>query len=249
MTESIFDILICVGPNDEDIIQQNLLYTKKNIIGYRNIYLVCSNPNITFEETTTIDEKIFPFSKEELLQILINVGITKERIGWYVQQLIKLYAGKIIPGILNNYLVIDCDTHFLKPTKFITDNGKPIFTTGPENDLRYYKLMNFLHPTLKKNYPLSGISHHMFFQTDKCYELIKLVEDYHLNNKPFWKMFLEIKKYNYDTECSEYETYFNFMAFYYPNKIEIRQLQWENVKRLNINSLCDYQSVHWYMRK
>jgi hypothetical protein len=34
-----FDIVIQVGPNDLNVIKDNLEY-KKNIIGYRNIYLI-----------------------------------------------------------------------------------------------------------------------------------------------------------------------------------------------------------------
>jgi hypothetical protein len=250
MAESYFDIVICVGPNDEDIIPQNLLFTKKNIIGYRNIYLICSNPNITAEDTITIDERTFPFTKNNLEEILGN----NNRIGWYLQQLLKIYAGNIIPGILKRYLILDCDTFFLKPTKFINNEGKLFLTTSNEYHEEYFIHMNKLHPSLKKYYPLSGISHHSFFNNDRINELINLVEDYHQNHKPFWIIFLEFvlelinKKGFAGAECSEYEIYLNFMYFYYPNEIEIRQLQWENVKRLNPNSLCDYQSVHWYMR-
>ena len=36
-----FDIVIPVGPNDKTIIEEQIKFTKKNIIGYRNIYLIC----------------------------------------------------------------------------------------------------------------------------------------------------------------------------------------------------------------
>ena len=57
----LFDLVVCVGPNDTNILTQSLHYTKQNVIGYRNIYLICSNPNISVPDTITIDEKIFPF--------------------------------------------------------------------------------------------------------------------------------------------------------------------------------------------
>ena len=41
-----FDIVIPVGPNDENVINQQIEYTKKNIIGYRNIYLICKDQNL-----------------------------------------------------------------------------------------------------------------------------------------------------------------------------------------------------------
>ena len=46
INDLLFDIVMCVGPNDITIVDQVLPYTKKNVIGYRNIYLVCSNPDI-----------------------------------------------------------------------------------------------------------------------------------------------------------------------------------------------------------
>lgn len=45
----LFDIVICVGPNDNCILEQMLPYSKKNIIGYRNIYLVCADPSIKID--------------------------------------------------------------------------------------------------------------------------------------------------------------------------------------------------------
>ena len=82
----LFDIVVCVGPNDNDIVEKVLPYTKKNVIGYRNIYLLCSNPNISIPGTITIDEKIFPFTKDDLVSMFGK----NDRNGWYLQQLLKL---------------------------------------------------------------------------------------------------------------------------------------------------------------
>ena len=243
-----FDIVVCVGPNDNNIVEQVLPFTKKNVIGYRNIYLVCANPNINIPGTITIDEKIFPFSKNNLIEKFGN----NTRNGWYLQQLLKFYAGNVITGILKRYLIIDCDTHFLRPTKFITDDGKHIFTTGTEYHKPYFIHMNRLHYSLKKNHPLSGISHHTFFHTDRVNELIKLVEDYFLNTKPFWQIYLDVIDRNefMGSGAAENETYFIYMYTYHPDEMVIRQLNWENVSRLeeqHINNY-DFVSVHWYMR-
>ena len=244
----LFDIVICVGPNDNNIVSQVLPFTKKNVIGYRNIYLVCSNPNIVVPETITIDEKIFPFNINDL----ISMFGSNHRNGWYLQQLLKFYAGNVIPGILKRYLIIDCDTHFLKPTKFITDDGKHILTTGTEYHKPYFIHMNKLHSSLNKVHPLSGISHHTFFHTDKVNELFKLVEENFLNQKPFWKIYLEnIDKNEFlGSGAAENETYFTYMYLYHPNDIVIRQLKWENVSYLNVNNPnnSDFVSVHWYLR-
>jgi hypothetical protein len=243
----LFDIVVCVGPNDTNILNQSLDYTKKNVIGYRNIYLVCSNPDISLPDTITIDEKIFPFTIEDL-KIMFGEN---NRNGWYLQQLLKFYAGNIIPGILKRYLIVDSDTHFLKPTTFITNDGKHIFTTGSEHHKPYFLHMNRLHYSLKKINTLSGISHHSFFHTDRVNELIKMVEDYFTNERPFWKIFLDMVDKNkfMHSEASEYEIYFTYMFLNHPNDIIIRQLKWDNKSVLDNNNDYDFISVHWYMRK
>jgi hypothetical protein len=244
-----FDIVVCVGPNDDNIIGQVLPYTIKNVIGYRNIYLLCSNPNISIPETITIDEKIFPFTKNDL----VGMFGKNDRNGWYLQQLLKLYAGNIIPGILKRYLIIDCDTHFLKPTRFITDDGKHIFTTGTEYHKPYFLHMNRLHYSLKKHHPLSGISHHTFFHTDRVNEMIKMVEEFFENKSPFWKIYLDVVDRNefMGSGAAENEIYFTYMYLYHSKDIIIRQLNWENVSELDRNNTKnnDFVSVHWYMRK
>lgn len=241
-----FDIVICVGPNDNSIVNSSVECAKKNIIGYRNIYLVCSNPSINIDGTITIDEKIFPFKMTDIE----NIFGSTNRNGWYLQQLLKFYSGIIIPDILQKYLIIDCDTHFLKPTKFFTDDEKQMLTTGTEYHEPYFYHMNLLHPSLKKIHPLSGISHHTFFDTECILQLFKLVEDYHNNNEPFWKIYLNVidRTHYLGSAAAENETYFTYMYLYHNEKICIRQLNWDNVSSLDVNSPCDFVSVHWYLR-
>ena len=113
--------------NDKFIIEKQIKYTQKNIIGYRNIYLICYDPSISIQGCITINENIFPFNIDTVSKYHGKL----ERNGWYLQQLLKLYAGKIIPNILDKYLVIDSDTFFLKPTTFLQDN-KCLYNYGFE---------------------------------------------------------------------------------------------------------------------
>lgn len=247
--ENIFDIVICLGPNDKDIINQSILYTKKNIIGYRNIYVISYDASISVENAVIIDENIFPFNKDTFINIFGN----NNRNGWYLQQLLKLYAGIVIPGILDKYLIIDSDTFFLKPTKFIDDNGKIIITTGTEYNKHYFLHMNRLHYTLKKIHPLSGISHHCLFITKYIKELMLMIENNFDNNEPFWKIFIDMldrNEYNM-SGCSEYELYFTYMNLYHSNQFITRELKWQNLNYLDINNTNDNQfvSIHWYNRK
>jgi len=242
----LFDIVIPVGPNDSNVINNMIEYTKKNIIGYRNIYLISYDPTIVINDCITINEDVFHFTKKNIIDTLGN----NDRVGWYLQQLIKLYASYVINGILNNYLVIDSDTYFLKPTSFF-NNKLPLYNIGTEYHRPYFEHMNKLHSTLVKQNNNSGICHHMMFQKHILNELFSLIE--HLHKLPFWKVFLLSisKKDITGSGASEYELYFNYLHIYHQNKFSIRPLKWENtnnLNNLNNGNNLDYVSCHWYLR-
>lgn len=239
---NIFDIVITVGPNDTDILYKQIEFTKKNIIGYRNIYLICYDPNINIDGCITINENIFPFS----LETVSNIHGKLNRNGWYLQQLLKLYALMIIPEILDKCLVIDADTFFLKPTVFIKNN-KCLYNFGSEYNRPYFAHMLKLDETLiKVDKNKSGICHHMMFEKKYINELINKIEKNH--NDKFYNIFLKMVTDFNGSGASEYEIYFNYIFKNYSNNVEIRDLKWYNSNTLNINADVDYISYHWYMR-
>jgi hypothetical protein len=242
-----FDIVIPVGMNDIDILKKQLEYTKKNIVGYRNIYIVGPSIIQTLdidESCIIIDEKIFPFSK----QTVANFHGDIQRNFWYLQQLIKLYCGFCIPNILERYLVIDADTFFLKPTKFI-ENDKCLYNFGIEYYQGYFDHMKRLDPNLEKvDANKSGICHHMIFETKFIKEIFEMVESRH--NDIFYNIFLKCVPEKEYISCgaSEYEIYFNYMLKYHSDKIHIRKLNWRNLNEVSSDQNYDYVSLHWYMR-
>jgi len=243
--EELFDIIIPVGPNDKNIIYTQIEYTQKNIIGYRNIYIISYNPDIRINGCITIDENIFPFT----LKTVSNFHGILDRNGWYLQQLLKLYALITIPGILERCLVIDSDTFFLKPTKFIVNN-KCLYNYGTEYHKPYFEHMFKLYDDLiKVDKDKSGICHHMMFEKIYICELINKIEEKHQDK--FYNVFLKFVNHidNTLSGASEYEIYFNYILKNYTNKIEIRELKWINTNCLDfINFPYDYISYHWYMR-
>ena len=85
--QDIFDIVIPVGPNDVSQLERNLKYTRRNIKGYRNIYIVTRN-NITFQNCITVNENVFPFTLDDVWKL---TKCRKDRSGWYFQQFLSSF--------------------------------------------------------------------------------------------------------------------------------------------------------------
>ncbi len=97
-----FDIVIPIGPNDINFIDNTLLLNQQNILNYRKIFIVINTNLVTdankFNNCVLIDENSFPFNISTIKQYLGN----NDRCNWYLQQLIKLYSAFVIPDILDN---------------------------------------------------------------------------------------------------------------------------------------------------
>jgi len=257
-TESIFDIVIPFGPNDDDILTTNIEYNCKNIIGYRYIYIIAYDIEkacslITVDKETrskihVIPEQKAPFSVKECHGIL---GCTNKREGWYFQQLLKLCADQYIKDLCEYWLVIDTDTVFLKPTTFF-ESGLPLYNFGSEYNAPYFTHISKLMQ-LDKQVKKSGICHHMMFCKTLMQELRNKVEKD--STDPFWRVFLMAvdPKYTNFSGASEYELYFNYLHKYHPNAFKVRSLVFRNISRRNMNRLhgmaknIDYVSLHHYL--
>lgn len=86
----------------------------------------------------------------------------------------------MIQSIIDNYLVIDVDVFFLKPTIFMQDD-KAIFSTGNDHHIPYFTYINFLYNNFSNVHNKSGICHHMLFSKKYIDELFAIVEEYHKN--------------------------------------------------------------------
>lgn len=251
-----FDIVIPLGPNERKNINKQIEYVKKNVVGYRNIYIITNNfDNLIIPGCKVIDESIFPFKMNDIACYFYRYKGKNNRNGWYLQQLLKLYVSLVIDELLENYLVIDADVFFLKPIEFLFDN-KYIFTISNENHKPYFTHMERLHPSFKKQSEFSGISHHMIFNRTIIKEIINLVEDKY--KRPFWVMFIELvdehTKYDisqHESGASEYELYFNYMLLNHKDKIIIRKLNWANKQsnyEIEKNNGEDYISICAWMK-
>ena len=146
-------------------------------------------------------------------------------------------------------MVVDCDTFFLKPTKFF-ENGIPLYAYGSEHNEPYFQHMKNLYKNFTKvDKDKSGICHHMVFDRKYVNEIIRIVERTH--KKPFYNAYIDCVPERAKSGAAEYEVYFNYMLKYRKDQIKLRQLNWINTS--NFDEDCegnyDYISWHWTKRK
>ncbi len=223
--------------------------------------IVVSKKHLT-KHAEWYDEKRYPFSMSDVAKQLLGskkkaeryMKDPKNRLGWIYQQLLKLYAPFVIPGISGNVLILDSDTIFLNHVTFTQKKGAACFNTGSEYHKPYFKhakrLLPYLHKVHRK---FSGICHHMLFQKNVLEHLFKEVKTRH--HVPFWKAFLKCidHKELYGSGASEYEIYFNY-ACIRSKQFTIREFKWQNINRLDqINQFkktgYHYVSCHTWARQ
>ena len=227
-----------------------------------NRVVVVSSKRLT-DKAEWFDDSRYPFDKEAVALALCKGDEKKakeylfkarSRVGWYYQQLLKLYAPFVIPAISSNVLILDADTIFINPVQFQTESLESNFNPGREWHKPYYTHMKRMIPWLHRIYPrYSGIAHHMLFQKPVLEDLFDEISRYHEGE--VWKIFCNLvdeDHLNY-SGASEYELYFNF-ALSRCNLMKIRPLKWRNIDTLSSLDALQSQGVHYvschsYMRK
>lgn len=254
------DVIIPCTDKDLATLEMSIQGIKENGKDIRRVIVISSKK--LSDNAEWFNEADFPFQKYDIAVSLFKGDAARaseylktpnNRIGWYYQQLLKLYAPSVIPNISSNVLMVDADTIFLNPVSFISSSGKPLYNSGNEYHLPYFcHAEKLTGSTVKRLYnQFSGISHHMLFQKKILQELFSHVESIH--NKTFWNAFcscVDQRDICY-SGASEYEIYFNFVLSK-PGIAEIRPLQWATVRLEDIphykETSLHYISSHSWMR-
>lgn len=234
-----FDIVIPLGPKDEDMIDRCVSSIYRHVVGFRYVFIVAKNPR-DISGALVLDETTFPFSYDEVL-----AKTSEKRAGWYLQQLIKLYAPLLITDILENVLTVDADTIFHKRTKFI-ESGKFLYDKTTETHAPYFEHMIRLHPsftTWKRS--TSGITNVMLLNKKILIELMEKVETLHRKN--FWEAFLDTITEKNGAGASEFEIYFHYIMTNKPELVRLRPLQWSNWgQRADTKPAGDWNYVNYH---
>lgn len=234
----IYDIIIPTTDKDLETLEKCINQCKK-YLNFRRIIVISKNKYT--ESAEWFDENNYPFNFESIKEIIGEHW----RIGWYFQQLLKLYCFFVIPDLSDNVLILDSDTMILRKIEFFEDD-LPLYNISNAHHKPYFRHMALLLPVLKR-ISKSGITHHMIFQRHIMLDLFNKVEEYHEDD--FWKIFLSNVELDQKSGASEYEIYFNFIQIFHQNKFKIRKLKWENTKNSDLNQDFDYISCHSYLRK
>jgi hypothetical protein len=249
LTADPIDVVIPCAEKDVSTLSACIRGIKQNGVGVRRI-IVVSKTRLT-DEAEWFDEARYPFSKWDVTQLIY--GSEEEayrcrnewdRIGWVLQQLLKLYSPLVIPGISSNVLVLDADAIFLNPVHFLNEGNGALFNTGGEWYEPYFIHGAKLIPGFKRLYPEhSGITHHMLLQKSIIEDLFQTVESTH--HTEMWRAYCQsIERANlYYAACSEYELYFNY-ALSQTSQVQIRKLKWDNTSYLS--QIKNYQILGYH---
>ncbi|KAL0482225.1 hypothetical protein AKO1_015328 [Acrasis kona] len=268
------DVVIPSHEKDREVLERCVAAAKKYIKNIGRVIVVSKNKMT--DNAEFYPEHSFPFSYKDIEMHLIKHRVfsywpsclklylkSPKRAGWYLSQLIKLYAAVTIPNVSNDVLVLDSDTMFTKPITFtFGKDGAYIGVTNNECFESYVNHAKRLLPELQNTPTLgySGIVHHQLTMKDVMAKLIQTVEKHH--GLPFWKAFMMSADLGCESniEASEYEVGLLFALHYFPERTRIRKMVWANDERTVPDNLMvdplpdqfkeygDMVSVHHYRR-
>jgi Family of unknown function (DUF6492) len=252
-----YDIVVCIGPKDLEVAKMCLSTIQKHVQHYGTIYTITKDP-FEYPNTTNILESAFPVTIQDVNRIIQ----VPSRAGWYYQQLLKMYVPDVISELMEDYVVIDSDTLFLRSISFVMRDENETRrmsynATMGENHQPYFEWMRRLHPTFEKRIPHSGVCHHMVFTKSILSELKQRVERFQFEayslSRPFWFYFLEKVDPSQRSlsGASEYEMYFNYMLQYHPLYTAVRSIPFSSIKDLNELQTTRtewYVNYHWWNR-
>jgi hypothetical protein len=239
-----YDVCIPFHPKDLMILEYCIPSIRQHLPGAKNIYVVSKeNPNL--DDAQWIPESCYPFTLEDVGTIIKD----KNRVGWYFQQLLKLYCYRVLPSQSNNILILDSDVIIKKPIEFFNEE-KILLAISPEDHKPYFTHMEKVLPGLTKQTEHSGIVHHIMTNRYHMEEILSKMEEIH--REPAWKALLlcvDPKDYP-QSGMADYEIYFNYCLKYHPEKYQIRILPFGNFYNFSefINHDVYLGALHAWMR-
>lgn len=252
--------------NSYDVI---ILATKKNIemlkimVPYCITNLQCKNviviankrdfeaiKNVTNIVVYDEDEVLDGLSYENLDGIIKGITSEKVRVGWYLQQFLKLaWAYKCDD---EKYIVIDADTIPLNPIFFEDAEGKDLFTEKVEYNKPYFDTIDTLfQKRIRKQISGSFVAEHMLFRKSYVIEMLdEIMKNEAISGDSFYeKIIHSIEPNNLPASgFSEFETYGNYVFTYHENEVRLRKLRTQREAVYLIGSRPRTKVLSWAAR-
>ena len=233
----IYDVVTTLHQKDLDNYKK-YLSTNKKFLNYSNNFYYISQDDNKIINSNHIKEDKFPFSKKIIHNYLIKY-IPKERIGWYYQQLLKLYIFRIKNKFKNYVLILDADIIFLKP--YFPYKKKPkLYYIKKKVYGPYLNSLAYLLSKKKNIYKdISFVSHNMLFNKNILNNLLDDIENKF--KKPAWLCILDsvicyVKNFEYKISLfSEYELYANYVKNNYKDFYNFKNINFLDTKLRKFN--------------
>jgi hypothetical protein len=255
MTKKITTLVSVCSAKDVDVWSIAAFYIIKNIAVDRYFLFVPDDEIALFRQKTPknfeiIGDRSLCGSLIDDLRIRI-AGKVENRIGWYLQQLVKLCA---LYMFREDDLVIiwDADTVPLKPISFVSKEGKILHYSGTEYNRPYFDtIWRLLGMERKVGY--SFIAQSFAMKGTWIDHFVKYVETH--NGKHWKTAILDAIDFEHGTSFSEYETLGTFATNFFQTEMSRSPGRWYrfgnsaigSVRNLehpaNLRRLADYDFV------
>lgn len=232
------DVVIPVAPKDIEKAQYCLAGIAHNSLNpTRKIYLVAPEPFAVAVPAGVsmqwVFDREFPFSLEDIRGVMRRKGGVHENASWYYQQLLKLYAFRVIEDLSDDLLVLDSDFILTSRVRFLDQDRRSLLAYGypfkwllgtsdyPQQvDHVHARFATELVPGWRTMHAFSGMQHHMLFHRPILEDLFSAVEERW--GRPFWEAFMhrvDVEKWN---AASEYVLYHHFACQRHSDKVALR---------------------------
>lgn len=211
-----------------------------------------------------VNEAIFNFTGDQVVDTMYNAVKTRgqypldsgkspfervlySKIGWFLQQLLKIYSGRVLN--LEDFVLLDSDVIWYRDIKLIAKDEKPLrtfyYATSTQYHPSYVSTMRKIagvKPVQGEERPgnfRSGVVHHLSISRVILEDLFKTAEEMHPGMQ-MWEILLTEGALEMTCRAprgaicgagstlSEYELYFGFARKKYPQTVEFRPLMWAN---------------------
>lgn len=230
--EIIYDVIIPAGKKDINFVPRVVDLISRCLNGVGHIYILTNQNHIAgISRKLSVYKQCVLIDENELLEGLSFSEVRKfigkyapqhvVLTGWYFQQFLKL--GFALSRYSNEYyLSWDADTLPLAPIEFF-EGEHILFNPKYENHLAYFDTMNRLLGFGRQS-DVSYISESMMFCVNIVREMISRIDNSGRDSNWFEQIIKSCDFKKSPQAFSEFETYGNYCAKYYPGLYKPRYL-------------------------